>query len=381
MNDHGPSTTTLPLPPSAHTSFEDEVAVACYENEIPPFLDAELQRLYGNIHSTLSHLRIYGGYSQVSHVYVARRNGHAIAAFLFRRDGNRVRVLNEGMAFGDDALRRFAQFVFDTWPSSAMIIFHAVESTLANLPFPYQQHECTANIVLPLPATVDDYVASLGKNMRRNLRRYDDRFHQDFPGLRYDVSEGEAISEAQVREIIALNRLRIAGKHLRYGLEEEVEQVIALARECGMVGVMTVDGKVIAGAVGYLAGANYFFKVIAHDPAYNAYSPGILCCFQTISACIMRGCKEYNFMWNEYEYKFALGAHSRSLYHVVVYRSRLRYLLSAPTACRTAFSGWRYRMSSLLDKTEKPENLSAADRLALHAMARLRQLKRMLKRN
>jgi len=357
-----------------------EVAVACYDNELPPFLEAQLQHLYGNIHSTLAHLRIYGGLSEVSHVYVARRADRVTAALLFCHSGNTVRVINEGMLLDADAVSRFAAFVFARWPSVGAIRFRAVQSAIEAIGYPFQQYASTANIVLPLPATAGEYVASLGKNMRRNLRRYMDRLKRDFPEVRYEISERAAVNEAQLRAIIELNRVRVAGKNLRYGLEDEVDKVIALARECGMVGAMTIDGRVIAGAIGYFAGSNYFFKVIAHDPAYNDYSAGILCCYQTICACIARGCREYNFMWNEYEYKFALGAHSRSLHDVVVYRSRQRVLLSAPLALRTAAAGWRYRASALLEKAGKPESLAPAERFALRILDGLRNAKRLLAR-
>lgn len=225
---------------------------------------------------------------------------------------------------------------------------------------------------------MDDYVASLGKNMRRNLRRYMDKLKRDHPSFQSQVFEKGEASEADMCAIIDLNRERIAGKNIRYALDDEVDKVIALARECGMVVVMRINGRVAGGSIGYFAGDNYFFKVISHDPQFNDYSAGILCCYLTICECIARRCKEYNFMWNEYEYKFALGAHTRSLHHLVVYRSRLHMLLRPRLALSNAAAACRHKVLSLFDRATKEEPVSRGGRLAMRVLYGTRQVKRVL---
>jgi hypothetical protein len=380
MNDPDTSIDAIATPAASPVVESGSISLFCYEGAIPPFVDAEMRRLYGNIHSTLNHLRIYGGLDEVSHTYVARRHGTVIAIFLFECRGDAVRVINEGMTIDDNEFERFASYVFSTWREVGTISFHAVRADIQRLAFPYQHYTCTANIVLPLPDSVDTYLAGLGKNMRRNLRRYMDKLKRDHPSFQFALYEKDRVDERQVRAIIDLNRARIAGKKQNYAMGAEVEKVIALAKASGMAGVATIDGRVVGGTVGYLADGHYFFKVIAHDPKYNDYSAGILCCYLTICACVARGCKEYNFMWNEYEYKFALGAHSRGLEHVVVYRSRLHFLLHAPMAAGIAINRWRYRMSSLLDKTARPEQLRPGTRAAIALMNGLRTMKRYVGR-
>lgn len=384
MSEQGTSIPTInrPVaePPAAHTEPQQDISIACYDGEIPAFVDMEMRRLYGNIHSTLAHLQIYGGLEEVTHTYVARRQNKVVAVFLFRRDGDVVRVINEGMGIGTAQTQGFADYVFSTWPEVNVIVFHAVQAAIAPLALPSQRYDCTANIVLPLPASGDAYLATLGKNMRRNLRRYMDKLTRSFPDFRFEVFEKEQVDEDHVRDIIDLNRARIAGKNKTFGIADEEDRILALVRASGLVGVATIDGRVAGGAVGYLAGDHYFFKIIAHDPKYDEYSAGILCCYQMICACIARGCKEYNFMWNEYEYKFALGAHSRALQHVVVYRSRLQFLLHARMAAGVALDRHRHRLSSLLDKAAKPEQLGRGTRLAIGMLNAMRRVKRFAAR-
>lgn len=357
-----------------------DMSVACYSSEIPAFVDTEMRRLYGNIHSTLAHLEIYGGLDEVTHTYIARRQSNVVAIFLFRRDADTVRVINEGMTIDTAETERFADYVFSTWLGVHTIVFHAVQAGIARLAFPFQQYDCTANIVLPLPASADAYVATLGKNTRRNLRRYMDKLTRSFPDFRFEVFEKEQVDAYHVRDIIDLNRVRIAGKNKTFGIADEEERILALVRASGLVGVATIDGRVAGGAIGYLAGDHYFFKIIAHDPKYNEYSAGILCCYQMICACIARGCKEYNFMWNEYEYKFALGASSRPLQHVVVYRSRPQFLLHGRMALSVALDRYRHRLSALLDKAAKPERMGRGTRLAIGMLIALRRVKRFAAR-
>lgn len=356
----------------------DDVSIVCHEGPVPGYVETEMDRLYGNIHCSLSHLKVYDGFSAITHTYVARRRQEIVALLLFRLEGRQLQVLNEGMQLDAGEINRFARYAFSSFPAVDVISFHAVQADIDELPFPHQRHVCTADIVLPLPELVDAYLASLGKNTRRNLRRYMDKLKRSHPSFRFEIFDKDAASEEQVRAIIELNRTRISGKNKSFGIDGEIERIVALAKACGMVGVATIDGRICGGTIGYMAGKNYFFKVIAHDPQYNEFSAGILCCYLTISECIARGCAQYNFMWNEYEYKFALGAMPRELAHFAIYRSRLHMLRQARRVVSLAADDYRHKASALLEKTGREHQLNGSQRLAFHALDGLRRVKRVV---
>lgn len=387
MNERSPSiypsaVTALPSGGSAPEVTLESIAVAGGAR-LPAFVGEALDRLYGNIHSSLAHLAVYGGIESVTHVCIVRGSRDIDGIFLYRIDGDTAQVINEGMQLEEEDVTRFAAHVFASFPQVDTISLHAVHTDITRLRLPFQRHVCTANIVLSLPPSSQEYLASLGKNTRRNIRRYMDKFVRDFPGFRFDIFERDAVQPEHVRGIMDLNRARIAGKNKIYSIDNEEERIIALAQACGLVGVATIDGRICGGAVGYLAGDNYFFKVIAHDPQYNAYSAGILCCYLMICACIERGCKEYNFMWNEYEYKFALGAVRRDLDHLTIYRSHLQRLLHARTVVRNVLDAARYRAALLMEQEGKLAQLSMRERVAFHFLdgaKRLRRLALRLKR-
>lgn len=378
MDGNGsPASAAMAKSAAVPMTVPDDISVSCYNNEVPPFIEAELDRLYGNIFSSLAHFRTCGGLPGNTNTYVARKSHEIIAIFLFRCEHGRLQVINEGMKIDEGEIRRFAGYIFSEYKSVSTISFHAVHTGIRSLPFPYQCFNCTADIVLTLPGSAGEYLASLGKNTRRNIKRYMDKLKRSFPSFRYDFYTSETVDERQVRDIIGLNKARIAGKNKIYSIDNEVEQIIKLTKACGLVGVATIDDRVCGGAIGYLVGTSYLFKVIAHDPKYNDYSLGILCCYFTICECIARGCKQYNFMWNGYEYKFALGAVQRNLDHLVIYRSHAHFLLNAGMALRTAFNGYLHRIKCWLqDNAERQESLPFTARLVFHLANYLRSLKR-----
>lgn len=340
--------------------------------------DAALCRLYGNVHSSLAHLRVYGGIEAVNAVYVAGDLRDPSAIFLLHEDGSRLRVINEGMRLDEKTVGAFAQYMFDARPGLSAIEFNAVEAPALSTGFPVQQAVCTADMPLALPPDIDAYLATLGKNMRRNLRRYMDKLLQAHPSFRFDIFEREAITGEDARAVIALNRQRIAGKHLAYSIDDEEERILALLRATGMAGIGTFDGKVCCGALGYLVGRRYFFRIIGHDPQFNPYSLGILCCYLMIRACIERGCDEFNFMWNEYEYKYALGACRRDLQRVVIYRSRLHQLAQGRLAADLALAAARYRAAALLEPGARLDELAPGERAARQLLLTARAVKRGL---
>jgi hypothetical protein len=322
-------------------AMPEGVVVICHENEVPAFVETELERLYGNVFSSLPHFRATGGLPMDTNTYVARKNGEIIAMFLFRREKRQVRVLNEGMVLPEEEVRRFADTIFSRYKSVSVVSFHAVPVATWRLSYPHQRYTCTEDIVLTLPESAEAYLASLGKNTRRNIKRYMDKLKRSLPSFRIDFYEKEAAGSQQVHEIIEFNRARIGGKNKAFAIDDEERDMIGrLVKARGVVGVATIDGRTCGGCLGYLIGDNYFFRVISHDPKYNDYSIGFLCCYLLICECIARRCKQFNFMQDGYDYKLQLGAAARKLDHVAIYRSHLHLLLNAGPALKLAAQGY-----------------------------------------
>jgi hypothetical protein len=352
----------------------EEVTISCYEDEVPPFVEAEMDRLYGHINSSLSHF-IVRRRAQGASTYVARCGSQALAILLFKREKGKVSVINEMIRIEEGEILRFANYIFTAYDSISTISFSFIQKDIRRLPFPAQQFNSSEDIVLTLPATPKAYLASLGKNMRRNIKRYTETLAHDFPSYRYQVYERENIGEQDVRDIINLNKTRISGKNIIFGVgHEETEWIVQLVKVCGLVGIATIEGRICGGAIAFRIGENYFMHIIGHDPKYNDYSLGILCYYLTICEGILRGGKEFHFSWGRYEYKYRLLGVQRDMASLDIYRSYKPYLLNANVVIKNAIKTNIQRTKMHMLDLERQNSFSA--RLISKGIKFLRKLKR-----
>lgn len=299
----------------------------CYENDVPDFVETELIRLYGNFYSSLSHLRFHKDFEHTS-TYVDSLEGKVISLFLFQREHTVVTVLNEVIAISNSALERFSHYIFQHFHEIAVIKFRAIDTDTYQLPFPFQRYNYLEDIVINLPGNTQEYFSILGKSLRRNLRRCQKKLKLEHPSFSFRLYSDGAVQETDVRQVIALNKARMLGKKKLPAIDEEkTARLVTQVRQNGLICIATVDDRICAGALCVRTGENYFMTVIAHDPAYDVYSLGKLCCAQMICECIGRGGNEFHFLWGRYMYKFSLAGVQRDLYQMAIYRSKLEIFL------------------------------------------------------
>ncbi|HEY0844684.1 MAG TPA: GNAT family N-acetyltransferase [Noviherbaspirillum sp.] len=325
------------------TAWSD-ISIQCYENDIPPFIGSALERLYGNLFSSLAYYRAFGGADNAS-AYVVREGKTIVCAWLYRRYRNTVRVINEGIHLDQDDVTRFVSYIFARYPQVNVISFHAVRPNMVELPMPYQRFNCLEDMVLTLPASADAYTGSLGRSTRSYIHRYLNKLKRDFPSFCFRVATAADIGEETIREIIEFNRKRMAIKgKASINDDDMVHRIIQLAGECGMVGMIMLDGRVCAGSVNYRVGDNYFLETLAHDPEYDDYRLGTLCCYLTICECIARGGHEYHFLWGQDEYKARLLGVQRDLDDLVIYRSHWHMLFYGRLVMQHVANGFVRRL-------------------------------------
>jgi hypothetical protein len=295
-----------------------------HDDEVPAFVEAELERLYQCVMSTVARFDIYDAAPNAS-TYVVREDGHITTLFLFRREGDHVTVYNEQMWIAAPEIRRFADAVFARYPQVALVSFYAIDTDAAAIGYPLQQRVCLEDIQMALPASGAAYLSSLGKNTRANLLNAHRRLQRDFPSFRFDVyGRGEASEQnRQIRQIVSFNQARMREKRqTSYYDERSIEQLCRLVQRYGLIGVATIDSQICAGAICMHVGSHYYLSVLAHDPQYNQYQLGKLCCYFSICDAIGRGCKEYHFGWGRYDYKYKMLGQLKELYRIEIYRSR-----------------------------------------------------------
>lgn len=325
------------------TAWSD-ISIQCHENDVPAFIGPALERLYGNLFSSLTYYRAFGGADNAS-TYVVRDGKTIVCAWLFRRYRNSVRVINEGIHVDQDDVTRFVSTIFSRYPKVSVISFHAVRPNMVELPMPYQRFNCLEDMVLSLPGNANAYTASLGRSTRSYIHRYLNKLRRDFPSFSFRVASGAEVTEEEIRRIIGFNRARMAMKGKEsINDEDTTRRIIGLARECGLVGMIMLDGRICAGSVNYRVGDNYFLETLAHDPDYDDYRLGTLCCYLTICECIARGGHEYHFLWGQDDYKARLLGVQRDLDDLVIYRSHWHMLLYGKLVLHHVANGFLRRM-------------------------------------
>lgn len=313
--------------------------VSCHDNQVPSFVDAELERLYGSIYASIGMFRFDGSLASAS-TYVVRTDGRVTTLLLYRREKNVVTVLNGSIALEQEEIDRFARTMFGRYRSVSVIAFNAIRADIGRGAYPCQQYHYGEDIVVALPDSPTEYLASLGKNMRETVKRYMNRLKRTHPSFRFEVQIDGRADEQQIRELFRLHRARIENKNEVVKLDDaEIDGIIALARSRGMVTVATIGGKVCGGMVCWRAGDNYFMRTVAHDPQYDDAKLGTLCCYMTICECIARGGKAFHFSPGRMIYKYRFLGAEQYFDRIVLYRSRLHMLLNARYALRNAIRG------------------------------------------
>jgi hypothetical protein len=354
----------------------DVMTISCYDNEIPVFVEAELSRIYGNFYSSLLKF-CSDGNDCVSSTYVVHLGERLITVFLFRQDGGKVRVLNQVIRIDEEDITRFTNYIFARFASSAVISFEYVQVNIHRLPGIYQRFNVSENIVLPLPDSTEKYLASLGKNLRTAIHRYRKKIQKDHPSFCFDILVKDQINAQTIRDIVDLNRARMVGKNKVSSMGEvETEKSIRLAMQCGFVGVARIDGRVCAGCITFQVGSNYFMAVLAHDPEYDDYRLGKLCCYLTITECIVRKGKEFHFLWGEYQYKYSFLGVKQDLESISIYRSYPHFFLHGGFVLRTAIRGYIRQARLWFHKSKRQDKLIS--RFTLTSLQYMRRIQRSL---
>lgn len=356
----------------------ENYGVAIYPHTVPEFINEKLDELYQHMYSSYAYHVISESIDEDVHTYVANKDNEVIAAILFRIEGSTARVVTEQFRIQAEEIKRFCDSLFKAYPSLSSIIFPVVETTAGRLDLPSLVGPCTQDIVLTLPDTADSYLASLGKSTRSYVKRYLNKAKRDFPSISFTTYiRGEA-SEQTIRSIIELNRKRIEGKNqLSYIDQQETERIIKLVRLCGLIKVIRLNGEICAGTINFRFGENYFLKVIAHDPAYDAYGFGNLCCYLSICECIARKGKEYHFLWGKYEYKYRFMGVQKNLSTLVIYRSSAALVMNSGSVfkfycrrCKHSMLDWAQ------SKARTNDSSRVLDRMAFQCLNNLKKLKR-----
>lgn len=346
--EHASAATGRAPPPSGGDAGSD--GAHCYLNDIPSFVEDALGRLYGCLHASLPFFELFRS-TAGAHCYVSLRAGRPASIFVFTLHGRRLGVLNEMIEVSQEELEAFARYVFARFERVDIIRFPALRARVHDFAFPLQQHPSKATYCIALPATPDEYTARIGKSTRASIHRGLNGLRKRFPSFGMAYRSGRDIDEAELRDIIQLSEANIRVRGAR--VVHDVDRITALARKCGFVSVLFIEGRVCAGWINYRIGDNFFNDVMGFDRRYEKFGLGKLCGYQTIREAIARGGKRFYLGGGIFEYKERLLGRPVDMDELNIYRSRRRMLLHLPHVARALLAAGIRRCKDALHRNRK----------------------------
>lgn len=175
---------------------------------------------------------------------------------------------------------------------------------------------------VPLPASYESYVDSLGKKERHELRRKVRRAGEALPGASFRVVGTREELARDFPAFIALHRGSHAGK--RDFMDDRMAGFFREAAE-GLLeagwlrlAFLSAGSEDIAAAFQLAWRGSLLLYNSGFDPGRREASPGFVLIARCIEDAIRLGMKEYDFLRGRERYKYDLGGRDRIVFRAVV---------------------------------------------------------------
>ena len=327
----GTAVEPTPLASSGGLHFPD-LAATVYVDHVPGGLADRLPGLYSSLYSTLDWFLTHGG-RLPNGACVMDEPPHVL---LFDHDGGTVDVLNRSFACAPEDADRACRALFRAFPGAHRIHLDVMFPP-DRLAFPHRVVERLEHMVIDLPASCDEYFASLSKSTRRHLRSYRNRVRREFPDLHTETSDPGERSQALVNCLIEWKIQRFREKDRITYWETNAalsRQIAALLRRRGQCRITYIGGEEAVIHLCFPVGDTVFPLEGAHDPAYDAYHLGFLATYETVCAAIESGARQVNLLEGTVETKARLGAQPVASTYLAVFPSQLSRLRSLDESYR-----------------------------------------------
>jgi CelD/BcsL family acetyltransferase involved in cellulose biosynthesis len=177
---------------------------------------------------------------------------------------------------------------------------------------------------MPLPATWEDYLASLGKKDRHELRRKIRRAFDSGAEVTFDALTTQAEIAGAMDDFLSLHTGSRADKGEFMTAEMEVffrRMASAMAAEdLVRLFFLRVNGKPAAAVLCFDAGTHLYMYNSGYDPAYSGLSVGIVSKALVMQWAIENGKSGLDFLRGDEPYKYDLGAKDQQIKRLIIKR-------------------------------------------------------------
>ncbi len=183
---------------------------------------------------------------------------------------------------------------------------------------------------VPLPATIDEYTASLGKRSRRDFS-YDRRKLAKEHIVEFCIHDKLAQIETVIEQIETIDLARWGAESMycrprRRALERSIIKTLA-EKGLLLVFLLVVDKKPVSFLWCSIIRNAVEVARLAYDPTISSkLSIGKVAIFYAIEECIHRGLSEFDLARGGEAYKGWLGARSKKIMSIHIHRSRFDFV-------------------------------------------------------
>lgn len=182
---------------------------------------------------------------------------------------------------------------------------------------------------LPLPMTSDEYLHSLRRKRRGNLRRTLQSLQKSYNAeFKKHAPSGNLKEEMQL--FFELSEKRWGTEHTanKSAQQKSREFCLDLATVFEQnnwldLSFLFADGKAISVVFGFEYNDRFYYANQTIDPAYSKYSPGSLHLLRLIPEAIENGVKEFDFLKGDEAYKFLWARLTRDNTQIILARKSL----------------------------------------------------------
>ncbi len=171
--------------------------------------------------------------------------------------------------------------------------------------------------VLELPDSFDEYIKSLGKNMREQIKRYPKRIEKEFK-VEYKLAQSEGEMQHALDDLFRLHGARWRQRGQTGVLATPRRQKFHRAL-CGALlknnwlrlWTLRCNGEAACVLLNYCYAGKYYFFIGGFDPNLMRWSVGTCLFAKVFQHAIEEGAKEFDFLRGAEEYKYRYGAVNR----------------------------------------------------------------------
>ena len=208
---------------------------------------------------------------------------------------------------------------------------------------------------ITLPKTWEEYLDSLSKKSRYNVRKKRRDLEKEYKNCRFFFVGDEETLQQTMEYTVQLHRKRMMMKGKQgfsisstfWEFQKEVAREF-LAKGWLFLGVLEADGSPVASQYGFKFNNKLFHYQTGFDPNYERHSTGLISTGYMIENALKEKLQEYDFLRGREDYKFHWTQNVRTIYCALIANKNFggRFYFKADKTLR----GLKTRLKILLGK-------------------------------